>query len=640
MKRNLFSVKLCTLFVSLVTVFTSLQAQEAPAEYELIQKKLSKGWHTLNHTSVLSHVLMPGSLSVKLSLKSNHPGAYGYMGDVYPSCRLVRAEKAFPIAYSADGSYTDIIVEWDGNKMQVQSANDGIDLVLLATPISSQILPNLIIEPGFLWNASGLLQKKENAIIANLASSTVEIKSTESSDKEYLPLNVPYLSIPFKKQVGIYTGKTKTIEEIKAIIDAKKNEYESSLNAYGKDAEVVKVIQNAIGWNTTYDPINKRVITPVSRYWSECFGGPYVLFNWDTFFGAYMSALFNKELAFSNAIAITKSITPGGFIPNYSSGGEKASMDRSQPPVGSTIVREIYRKYPEKWFLSYLFKDLLSNNRWFDKDRSTPEKWLCWGSNEFGDASANTAQAAGYESGLDNSPMYEQVPFNTKTHQLELADAGLQSLYIMDCQSLADIANILGEKKIAKELLQRAAIYSSALSKLWDKQSHQYLNFRTDKREFSNATSPTTFYPFLTKTVSTAQALDMVKLHLQNPEEFGGDLIIPACAKNTPQFQLQDYWKGRIWAPLNMLVYLGVQQYNLPDYKAELVQKSKKLLLDNYKRTGGYVYENYNGISGEGRNDDERLDKSDNFYSWGALLGFISIVDAGYMGKPLEKIYK
>ena len=630
----------------LVAVSISLtgivRAQTPPKEYLAIQEKLTNGWHTYNHSSLLSHVFMPGSFSVKLSLKSNHPGAYGYMGDAYPSTKVPRAENVFPVSCSADGSYTDLILEWDDNKVQVQSATVGNELFLLATPMQlSSTPPNLIVETGMLWNAPGIIQKAGDKIVAELPAKPIEISATAPTDNTYLALNAPYLSLPFSGSIGVYSGRSaKTLDEIKAIINAKKAAYANSLVVFKDQAATVNIIQNAIGWNTIYDPINKRVITPVSRYWNESFGGPFVLFNWDTFFGAYMAALFNKELAYSNAIAISKSLTPAGMIPNYTVGGDKASGDRSQPPVGSTIVREIYRKYPEKWFLRYVFKDLLSNNRWFKDFRSTSENQLCWGSGPIGDASANTWQAAAYESGLDNAPMYDGVPFNFKTHRLELADVGLQSLYIMDCESLADIALVLGETAVAKELTDRALVFKTALGKLWDPKTKQYLNYRTDLKAFSTVTSPTTFYPLLARAATQQQAESMVKNHLQNPAEYGGEFIIPASPKNLPSFKEQNYWRGRVWAPLNMLVYMGLRQYNFPEYKAELVKKSNKLLVDNYKRTGGYVFENYNGISGLGRNADEELNKSDNFYSWGALLGFISLVDAGYMGEPLKKISK
>jgi hypothetical protein len=41
-----------------------------------------------------------------------------------------------------------------------------------------------------------------------------------------------------------------------------------------------------------------------------------VLFDWDTYFASFMYSLYNRDLAFANAVEITKSITKRGFIPN------------------------------------------------------------------------------------------------------------------------------------------------------------------------------------------------------------------------------------------------------------------------------------------------------------------------------------
>ena len=131
----------------------------------------------------------------------------------------------------------------------------------------------------------------------------------------------------------------------------------------------------------------------------------------------------------------------------------------------------------------------------------------------------------------------------------------------------------------------------------------------------------------------------MIKDHLQNPKEFAGEWILPGCTFDNPAFKEQNYWRGRIWGPLNMLVYLGVRRYPANEMRNSLVTKSKDLLMSNYK-ANGYIYENYNGITGKGREPSERINASDNFYHWGALLGFITIVEKGYMGRPLESISK
>src|SRR5690606_18415075 len=108
--------------------------------------------------------------------------------------------------------------------------------------------------------------------------------------------------------------------------------------------------------------------------------GGFVMFDWDTYFASYMYSLFNKELAYANAIEITKAITPDGFIPNYQSPYGQTSFDRSQPPIGSRIIMEIYKKYKDKWLLEEVYQELLTWNRWWPKNRDR-NGFLCWGSN-------------------------------------------------------------------------------------------------------------------------------------------------------------------------------------------------------------------------------------------------------------------
>jgi hypothetical protein len=87
-------------------------------------------------------------------------------------------------------------------------------------------------------------------------------------------------------------------------------------------------------------------------------------------------------------------------------------------------------------------------------------------------------------------------------------------------------------------------------------------------------------------------------------------------------FAEQNYWRGRIWGPMNFLVYLGLRNYGLPEARADLAGRSAALLLKSW-RSEGAIYENYNAVTGAG-ND---VTSSDAFYHWGALLGAISLLE-------------
>ena len=226
------------------------------------------------------------------------------------------------------------------------------------------------------------------------------------------------------------------------------------------------------------------------------------------------------------------------------------SWDRSQPPIGSTVILNIYKRYPEKWFLTEVYDELLRWNRWWPKNRDV-SGYLCWGSQLVADTlptfcQAHNLQAAKFESGLDNSPMYDSVPFNPQTNTMELADVGLMSIYIADCNSLADIADILGKSGDAAELRKRSLSYTHTLGSMWDDKAGIFLNLRLDTKQKSYRLSPTNFYPMLAKACSQAQAARMIKEHYYNPAEFYGEYVLPSIARNDPAFKDNDYWRGRI----------------------------------------------------------------------------------------------
>ena len=602
------------------------------SKYKAVQTKLQTGWGTFNHKSVLSHVLLPEGFAMNIGIKLHQNNVDNYLKEAFISSRGNRPEKITPEYKAYDGSYSELTVEWNGVKFRIESATtEDQNLALLLTPIQNpENIPSVILETGMLWNHSGSLEVDGKTIEVKTKNRNLTVRTTGILEKEYLANTSPYLAVKFDQAVAFYTGETKSIEQIKKLVATRRIELEKKFLKYGELAPTYQAIQSVVGWNVIYDASKNRVIFPVSRLWNDNFGGQSVLFDWDTYFGAWMASMESKELAYANAVEITKSITPGGFIPNFSGSYGSASFDRSQPPVGSLIFKELYHKFQDKWLLEYVYDDLLKWNRWWPKNRDN-KGLLCWGSSPVelplkSDFATNEWQGAAYESGLDNSPMYDKVPFNKQTHMLELADAGLMGLYVMDCDNLAEIATILGRFEDAKELKDRGMYYRKNLSQLWDEKAGIYKNKRTDTGEFSSRLSPTNFYPLLAKAPIQAQAERMIKEHLLNPAEFYGQWMMPSIAMNDPAFKDQDYWRGRIWGPMNFLVYLGLRNYDLPEARQILSEKSKRLMMENVK-LNGYIYENYNAITGNVNDPAEAKRMGDNYYHWGALLGFIGLMD-------------
>jgi putative isomerase len=199
-------------------------------------------------------------------------------------------------------------------------------------------------------------------------------------------------------------------------------------------------------------------------------------------------------------------------------------------------------------------------------------------------------------------------------------------LYIADCDALAAIADALEKTADAKEVRERAARYREKLATLWSEEHGIFLNKDLHTGQFSMRLSPTNFYPLLAHAASDAQATRMVEEHLLNAKEFWGDWVIPAIARDDAAFQDQNYWRGRIWGPMNYLVYEGLSQYRdqvIVSARRELAKKSFALFSKEWSEKG-HVHENYNAMQGTG--DD--VTSSDKFYHWGALLGYIQYMES------------
>lgn len=362
-----------------------------------------------------------------------------------------------------------------------------------------------------------------------------------------------------------------------------------------------------------------------------------------TDFAAYMFSLDCPELAMANAIAITDEITEAGFVPNFAIASGCVSRDRSEPPVGAWVCREINRRHPKAGFLEAVYDKLLRWNRWWWETRQD-RGLLCWGSTPYEPVvdgywethGVNERFGASLESGLDNSPMYDDIPFDASTHRLALWDVGLNSLYVADCEALADIATTLGRALDAAELNTRAEGVRIAIrDRLWSEEVGLFLNRRTDTGEFSRRMAPPCFYPLLAGVPTPKQAVRMIAEHFRNPDEFWGEWMLPSIARNDPAYPEQSYWRGRVWGPMNFLVYLGLRRYDaVPEVRAarlELVAKSQALLMKNW-RAHGHVLENYNAETGDNTVAPGKMG-GDAFYYWGGLLGTIALMEAGCYGE-------
>ena len=594
--------------------------------YDQLRRQTNAGWNTWNTRNVLSHTHLPEGFTINLCLidyANPAPLRESLVGRHRPE-----EEQIFPGPRSYSGRCTQLNLKYQDTELDVRSVVEEDEQYILVTPLKTgRRTPSLIIEACLLWGKDGCISKQGSCLTGNCGGREFQIFTTGTViSVPHTGSLSPYIAVSLDQPVVVST-RSCTLEEAEDMYRKAKQELDAENNRYGIHSESYTAMKTCLAWDTIYEPEHDRVCSPVSRLWNVDWGG-YVLFDWDTYFAALLASVENKELAQLNAIAITDEVTERGFVPNFGCAHNCKSRDRSQPPVGSFACLEIYKRYPEKWFLERVFPTLLTWNRWFAQHRTTKEGYMCWGSDPYESVNdrwfetnaIHNRLGAALESGLDNSPMYDDMEFDPETNLMQLADVGLMGLTIMDCRCLMEICTILGYDEYIPELSDRKDFVEKALMTLWDEEKGIFLNRNLSDGIPSPRISPTNFYALQADSVSEEQKMRMLKEHFYNPEEFWGKYIIPTISKQDPRFPDHGYWQGRIWAPTNFLTYCAMKHAGLKDACNDLAQKSEELILKEW-RLHGHVHENYSCYDGLGCG----LHSSDKFYHWGGLLAYIAL---------------
>jgi hypothetical protein len=301
-------------------------------------------------------------------------------------------------------------------------------------------------------------------------------------------------------------------------------------------AQSMEAMQSVLMWNILWNPSEAGPWANVDRGW----GQPYCMFDWDNLFASYMLSLDSSGLAVSNLIQIIKSRVMAGFVPGYTKGIEK-TRDKTEPPIGSKVVLEIYKRYKDevKWVVELLFDDLYGWHEWFVRRRVLePLGLICLGSdpinttNGAGDSrvdpndwNVNQMQGARYESGQDNSPLYDEgdLPlFNNVTHHMEIYDVGFSAMFTMEARALAELAAVIPNRGAERAtLLKRASAMEELMNEhLWDESRGVFANRFLKNDTFSGKIGPTSFFPMQSGAATVGQAEAMVTGWLSNRSRF------------------------------------------------------------------------------------------------------------------------
>ena len=516
-------------------------------------------WQTLNTRSVMAYVGPSASLQVAMGLFEHAEckhlrecliGRPPQGGIVSKANDLPGVEDVHSRPRLIDAVYTELSVRWRGIGFTVTTADDGGDLVALVEPeleTLPHVAPLLTVEGSLRWNAAGSVGRETDRLFLRDAEGNEQsVYATRPwSDQAVTDLGGAHGTLVLDGPVGVCTGGRRTLDGIREKLAAGKARRDAELRRFGDDegAELAGAVHSALGWTAIHDPSSGQTVTTVSRVWAGRNNGS-VIFCWDSFFAAMMAAaLGHADLAASNLDAITRPIDGLGYVPNVLNAVGSATFGHSQPPVGSMAVRYAAEALGRPDLAGAYLDRLLAWNRWWPRHRDRDGN-LCWGSKRepirigggYETSVTGGLQGTRFESGLDNSPMYDDAEYDEKSGLMLLADVGLMSLYIRDCLDLARLCCDAGREGNAAELEARASAYADRLDTLWDDRRGLYLNRDLASGEPSPRLSPTLFYPLLTGRVPADRAERIVREHLLNPGEFRGEHVLPSISRDDPAY--------------------------------------------------------------------------------------------------------
>eukprot|EP00039_Didymoeca_costata_P002667 m.61818 g.61818 ORF g.61818 m.61818 type:complete len:831 (-) comp11450_c0_seq2:48-2540(-) len=659
---------------SYVSIPSSSLQPELPAseiKRREVQNAEKKGWNLWTY-NMLSAVRLPESCAVTTVICQLSTAACLTQTHIEDTAAQVRVGE-----FASDRSYWAFYLGYNGINVSLSYTGGNMPLNILAEPLNCDTANcsdyALVITGTYKWLRAGDVKLENEETFDTMTfepygQESLKIQSTKPHDAS-LPIpstlkNTAHIALPLGDgALGITQNEGSNLADIRrAVYDAWRSEEEHSAK-YGNLATVKEAVQAATMWNYVYVPSEYGPFLPVSRAWNFVKDPinddwSYVIFDWDNIFASYMSSLDDraKNISYSNFIQVIRSRTAKGFVPNFSAGGTK-SIDRTEPPIGAYVLLEIYNKFKDKWLVELLFDDLVAWNDWFLRERTLgPLGLVSLGSDSyplFNEFAPGTMQGSRFESGLDNSPMYDGDFFNKTVYrdgsesigQMMLYDVGMSSMFVSEASCLATLAkDVLGRTKDAEMLTERAMTMQKKISAhLWDDQGGIYTN-KFWNESFYRRISPTSFYSMLAGAATDKQAIGMVNNWLHSPKHFciaqDGDYEKNngSCYWGLPSIEASDvaypplgYWRGFVWGPMAQLTYWSMLRYDhVPQVRSgrkALCKQMTAMMLNEWERNR-HICENF--YPNNTKNAVHTDCSGTKFYHWGALTGMISLVEEGY----------
>lgn len=314
----------------------------------------------------------------------------------------------------------------------------------------------------------------------------------------------------------------------------------------------------------------------IKRIWSTPDRLPHRnMWLWDSVYHAIGHRHLDTDVAENLILALFDVQSDDGFIPHMAKPYEISSV--TQPPVIAWGAYLVYKKSGNKAFLETVFRHNKAFLLWCSKNRRKSDKELySWHTNPELNNRCD-------ESGMDNSPRFDT--------ESDLFAIDFSCYMANEARFMKIIADELGDKE-SSELFDNwyKKIKADINSTLWCEDDGFYYDYDLQLSRLNKINSVASFLTVFAGVCDESQCKKLVA-HLENPEEFGTEFLIPSISLKDKTFG-SDMWRGPVWINYNYMISKGLTEYGNHLLAQKIKDKTLSVINEWYDRTGT-VYEFY-----------------------------------------------
>ncbi len=301
------------------------------------------------------------------------------------------------------------------------------------------------------------------------------------------------------------------------------------------------------------------------------------LWLWDNALHALAYRYVDPELARNQIRSMLAHQLPNGMLPDaIFDDGIVAEIDHpvhgevTKPPILAWSALKLHETNPNLNFLQEIYVPLVRLNAW-------------WFSMNDDDNDGLAQYNHPYSSGLDDSPLWdegmpvESPDLNTYLHNQMICLGRIAELLHMDNEA-------------AMWRRRAAALVQRMIQHFWDPQAGLFWAIKDEKP--IRVVTPFNLLPLWTGSLPQEITRPLVA-HIQNPDEFWGEYVLPTVARNDPKYNPETMWRGPVWANVNYFFIEALPKTGKTDLAREIRRRTLDMVMAHDD-----IYEYYSAETG------------------------------------------